>query len=289
MMNGDENEEAVYDLISLFEIGGSASSVDAMLPHELAAMIPRFKGVVTAERLGGIIDESISALTDPAARAKARGRWRAVKVAMLSDGDQAIRSAAAASITDDDLDDPVVVARFRDEVEHGDPEVVLCFAEAFAENVSHTRRDDLATVLIEFAETLSSAPELTIVLQVLGTLYTRARTAVPRDVLTRLASVAARSLIWEPEPATLCAWSIETHGQYDMLAEWLQSPDADMASFATWIASKLAGKLNPADRALVRDALRQMVVRLRGSAENPRAVIAAQRGEELLALIDGLR
>ena len=114
------------------------------------------------------------------------------------------------------------------------------------------------------------------VLQTIGAIYTRARATVPEPLLTRLASIAAKSLIWEPEPAMLCAWSMERGDRIEPLVQWLASDD-DLAAFATWIASKITKRT-----AELRHALETFASRGGGQA-NPRVAHAIERAKALLA------
>lgn len=138
---------------------------------------------------------------------------------------------------------------------------------------------------MDHADTLAargSTPELAIVLETISTLYLRSKATAPEWVLTRLARIAARSLLWEPHPAMLCAWSIETAGQYELLREWLGSADADLGAFATWVAKKISANVRPAP---MLDALRRFLSRWSGAAASgsPRLQPAIGRAQEILA------
>src|SRR5437764_11505822 len=115
MMTGKEQSaDAVYELISAYELGNGGDSLDELLGPELRAVIPaHFHGVLTLERLGDAIEKSVAAIDDAGARDAARHRWHSTKLKALDSADTAARGAAAANLTDSDFADPAVIARFR--------------------------------------------------------------------------------------------------------------------------------------------------------------------------------
>lgn len=244
MPDNTDAYRAISDLIAVYELGPPDETLVELVDPELLSALPaRYPGVLTLEKLGSVIDAAVSAVDSADLRSTLRARWHAAKMVALASDDAAARCAAASNLTDDDFDDAEVMARFRAEVEHGSAEVVLCFAEGIAENLSDVRQQEVCATLTGYAEKLAadgSNRELIVVLQVLGTAQVRTRRPADPDILTRLARIAASSLIWEPEPAALCAVSISQGKQYDLLAQWLESSDPELGVFASWIVAKVA-------------------------------------------------
>lgn len=102
-------------------------------------------------------------------------------------------------------------------------------------------------------------------------------------LLTRLARVAATSLLWKPEPATALAWSIGASAQYAVLASWREADHLDLAAFATWVAKEVFARDDAESQPdAIREALRRSIDRWRESNSTPRVPAALDRAAVLL-------
>ena len=197
-------------LIELYELGGEEAARAEFLDQALLERLPgRFAEHLTIESLGKKIERMVAAVDGDETVAAAARRWHKAKVTVLATGDVAARCAAAWSLTVADLADPALFEHFRLEVERSDHEVVLSYIEAFSENLEEPATSTFLDRLTAWAEQLAAASatrDLVVVLQAIGSIGVRAEPQPAAGILTRIARVAAVSLLWEPEPATVYSW-----------------------------------------------------------------------------------